>query len=63
MIAKNNILIRGADSIAFSIYRSKNKAVIDYYFDYKFDKEVMVDLTQVEKYWNRAFKEGYEVGF
>ena len=63
MIAKNNVLIKGNDSIAFSIYRSKNKAIIAFFVNHKLDEEVIVDLTQVNQYWVNAFNDGYEVAF
>ena len=63
MIAKNNVLIKGNDSIAFSIYRSKNEALIAFFVNHKLDEEVIVDLTQVNQYWVNAFNDGYEVAF
>ena len=63
MLAKNNVLMKGKDSIAFSIYRSKDKAIIAYIKDYKLEKEVVVNLAKVDEYWLQAFQEGYEVGF
>jgi predicted ATP-grasp superfamily ATP-dependent carboligase len=63
MLAKNNVLIKGKDSIAFSIYRSKDKAIIAYIKDYKLEEEVVVNLIKVDEYWLQALQEGYEVRF
>ena len=63
MLAKNNVLTKGKDSIAFSIYRSKDKAIIAYIKDYKLEEEVVVNLAKVDEYWLQAVQEGYEVKF
>ena len=61
--AKNNVLVKGRDSIAFSVSRSKNNAIIAFFRQHKFEEEIVVSLNEADEYWNAAFNENYEVAF
>jgi len=64
MSAKNHILTRGGDSIAFSVRKSKNIAEIDYYVDYKLVGETVVcDILEADDRYDNAIKNGYKVAF
>ena len=64
MSAKNQVLTRGGDSIAFSVRKSKNIAEIDYYVDYKLVGETVVcDISEADDRYDEAIKNGYKVAF
>ena len=61
--AKNNVLIKGRDSIAFSVFRSKNNAIIAFFRQTILEEDIVVSLNEADEYWNAAFNEDYEVAF
>lgn len=63
LVAKNCILINGEDSMAFSISRVKEVAIVAFFKDHKLEKEVVVDLAGVNQYWLEAKRKGYKVAF
>ena len=64
MSAKNNILVKGGDSIAFSVRRSKNLVEIDYYIGWNVKGETVVcDISEADERYDNAIKNGYKVAF
>ncbi len=65
MKARTNILVKGNDSISFTIYRKRKWAEITYYYAYgKGSKEtVTCSLPDADERYEDAIKNGYKVGY
>jgi hypothetical protein len=64
MKARTNILVKGNDSISFTIYRKKKWAEITYYYEYNDAKETITcSIPDADERYEDAIKNGYEVAY
>ena len=65
MIAKTNILVKGNDSISFTIYRKRKWAEITYYYAFgKCSEETITcSLPDADERYEDAIQNGYKVGY
>jgi hypothetical protein len=64
MKAKTQILIKGDDSISFTIYRKRKWAEITYFYSWGNTEETITcGLPDADERYEDAIKNGYEVAF
>lgn len=64
LVAKNMIITKNKDSMAFAVSRKHNRVTIDCYKDYEFYETIETDLDKgTELYYNAISNEGYEEAF
>ena len=63
MKAKNMILQKHDASIAFSIRRRKNIAVIDYWQGTEFEKQIECEVDKANEFYSKAIAEGFTEAF
>jgi len=61
--AKNMILTRGEDSVAFSVRRKKDVATIDYWKDTEFLYQLECDVKKANSLYKQCIVEGYSEAF
>lgn len=59
MKAKNTILVNQNSSMAFTLYRRKNKALIDYFTDKEFDCQLECEVDKANEIYSKALKDGF----
>lgn len=62
-VAKNNVLGREEEVLAFSVWRSKKQAIILYTVDDKVEEETLVSITEADSIWADALTNGYRILF